>query len=278
MAESTLYVCASPIGNLGDVSDRLRAVLGEVELVYAEDTRRAATLLSHVGSTAKARSLFAGNEKARSEEIIGHLESGVSVALITDAGTPAVSDPGAWVVSLAHARGLRVTVVPGPSAVTAALALSGFPADRFVFEGFLPRRGGERRERLDRLAQEPRTIVLFASPNRLPEDLRDLSDALGADRQVAVTREISKVYEEVWMGTLGESTARWGEPTRGEVTVVLGPTELPGSDLAEAIGLARRLVGEGMALSEAARDAASATGASRRTVYQALLDDQARNA
>lgn len=275
MAEPTLFVCASPIGNLGDVTARLRTVLGEVDLVYAEDTRRAATLLSHVGSPAKARSLFAGNEKARSEEIIGHLEAGSSVALLTDAGTPSVSDPGAWVVSQAHVRGLRVTVVPGPSAVTAALALSGFPADRFVFEGFLPRRGRERQGILDRLALDERTIVVFASPNRLAQDLADLSAALGADRPVAVTREISKVYEEVWVGTLGESTARWSEPTRGEVTVVLGPTAPPGSDLDEAIRMARGLVEEGSSLSDAARDAAKSTGASKRSVYQALLDDQA---
>lgn len=272
-APGTLYVCATPIGNLGDVSSRLGETLRKVGFVYAEDTRRAGKLLSAVGASTPVRSMFVGNEKARAREALEHLENGLDVALISDAGTTSVSDPGSWLVARAHGSGFPVRVIPGPSAVTAALALSGFPADRFTFEGFLPRKGGEREEALRRIAEDHRTVVLFASPKRLADDLRDLHRLVGPDRPIAVTRELTKLYEEAWVGPLGEALAVWSEEPKGELTLVLGPqppSELP---LEVAVERARRLVSEGVSVSEAARQVATELGVSRRAIYQSLLDD-----
>ncbi len=275
MGEGRLYVCATPIGNLGDVTDRLRQVLSGVDLIYAEDTRRAAKLLSHLDIRAPVRSLFAGNEKERSAEVIAKLTEGLDIALVTDAGMPTISDPGAWVVSLAHQRGLGVSVIPGPSSVTTALALTGFPADRFVFEGFLPRKGRERARRLERIAGDDRTTVLFVAPHRISEDLSDLHAVLGDHRGVAVTRELTKLFEEVWVGPIGEAVERWAGEVKGEITVVVSAATETTDHLDTAIARARELVVAGESLSEAARRAAEETGAGRRPVYQALLDDQA---
>jgi 16S rRNA (cytidine1402-2'-O)-methyltransferase len=275
MAEGRLYVCATPIGNLGDVSERLRRTLTEVDAVYAEDSRRVAKLLAHLGVEVGVRSLFSGNEKSRSEELIARLESGMRVALVSDAGTPAVSDPGAWVVSLAHERGIPVTVIPGPSSVLTALALSGFPADRFVFEGFLPRRGKDRSARLAGLASEDRTAVVFASPRRLGDDLQAMLGVMGPGRRVAVTRELTKLHEEVWVGSLAEAVERWGGEVKGEVTIVVAPRVTPpGQDLDGAVSTARSLVEAGESVSEAARRVAEETGVSRRVIYQALVAGQ----
>lgn len=271
MSEGRLYVCATPIGNLGDVSDRLREVLGSVDMVYAEDTRRAAKLLSHLGVEKQVRSMFTGNEKARSREIIENLVSGLDVAVVTDAGTTAVSDPGAWVVSLAHEQDVPVTVIPGPSAVTAALAVSGFPADRFAFEGFLPRKGRERDERLSRITADDRTTVLFASPRRLAEDLADLSAALGRGRRVVVARELTKLFEEIWIGSLGDAVVHWADGAKGEVTLVVAPGGPQQLDFDSALAMAKGLVASGASVSEAARTASEATGVSRRQIYEALL-------
>ncbi len=176
MGEGRLVICATPIGNLSDVSERLGSALRDAELIYAEDTRRTRTLLDAVGATTTMRSMFEGNEAKRAEELIAALRDGKTVALVTDAGMPAISDPGARAVAMAHREGYPVSVVPGPSAVTSALALSGFGGDRFAFEGFLPRQGRDRTTRLERIASEDRPVVLFASPNRLAADLRDLAD------------------------------------------------------------------------------------------------------
>lgn len=273
MSDGHLYVCATPIGNLADVSDRLRTVLAAVDMIYAEDTRRTSKLLSHVGASVPLRSMFAGNEKTRSREIIESLQAGLDVAVVSDAGTTAVSDPGAWVVSLAHAAGILVTVIPGPSAVTAAIAISGFPGDRFVFEGFLPRKGSDRDQILDRIAGDDRTTVIFASPRRLGDDLRDLAAVAGDERNVAVTRELTKVYEEVWVGPLGDAVQHWAEDTKGEVTVVIAPAHRMDTPVEQGIEAGRQLVAEGKSVSEAAREAAQTTGAPRRQVYQSLLDD-----
>ncbi len=272
MTEGRLYVCATPIGNLGDITERLRDVLGSVDLVYAEDTRRASKLLSHIGVSVKVRSLFAGNEVERSEELIRRLVEGAKVALLTDAGTPSVSDPGAIAVSMAHSRGMAVTVIPGPSAVVTALALSGFAADRFVFEGFLPRKGSQRSVRISDLRTEQRTTVFFASPHRLADDLADLLHALGPERQVAVTRELTKLHEEVWIGNLGEAADRWSGEVKGEVTVVIAPAVASKADLESAISDARSLVKAGKSISEAAKEVAQTTGASRREIYERLLE------
>ncbi len=274
MAEGRLYVCATPIGNLGDVSERLRQVLGSVDLIYAEDTRRVAKLLSHLGVGTPVRSLFSGNEQERSEELVARLEEGIDIALVSDAGTPVISDPGARVVGLAHGRGLEVSVVPGPSAVTSALALSGFPADRFSFEGFLPRKGKERRQRLERIADDDRVVVLFASPHRLAADLVALRAALGGGRRIILARELTKLHEEVWRGTLDEAVPAWEGEVKGEITLVVEAAPAPTVDHEAALARARELVGSGLTLSEAARQAAAETGMSRRLLYQGLLEDQ----
>jgi 16S rRNA (cytidine1402-2'-O)-methyltransferase len=269
-----LLVCATPIGNLGDVSERLRNVLASADVVFAEDTRRTAKLLSHLVVSVRVVSLFAGNEQSRTTAVVDAVRSGDTVVLVSDAGMPTVSDPGATVVRAVREAGYPVTVVPGPSAVTTALALAGFGADRFVFEGFLPRKGKERAARLGELGRETRTVVLFASPNRLATDLVDLAQACGGSRQVAVMRELTKLHEETWVGTLEGAVERWPDPVRGEVTLVLAPIEPPAPSLDDAIERARSLVASGTSVREAARAASDETGASRREVYEALLADQ----
>lgn len=274
MAEGALVVCATPIGNLGDVSDRLRQALEEVDVIYAEDTRRSAKLLRHLGIEVPLHSLFEGNEMERSHRLVDDVASGLRVALLSDAGTPVVSDPGAVAVRLALERGLEVTTVPGPSAVTSALAVSGFSGDRFAFEGFLPRKGVEREHRLREVASSDRPVVLFVSPHRLTQDLTDLARASGSDRRVTVARELTKLHEEVWTGSLGGAIARFEPGARGEITVVVGPGEPAPVDETKSIEEARRLVAEGMSVSEAARLSAESSGVSRRLIYQALIEDQ----
>lgn len=272
MSESggRLYVCATPIGNLSDVSPRLADTLREVDVVYAEDTRRTATLLRHLGVEARTRSLFAGNEKARTEEMLAELASGRQVALVSDAGTPAVSDPGADAVRRTLEAGIEVRVIPGPSAVTSAVAVSGLGGDRFVFEGFLPRKGRERSRRLEAIAAEERPVVLFIAPHRMTADIEDLRRAAGDERTVVIARELTKLHEEVWTGSLAQAMDRWGEGVKGEITLVLAPATRRTPTLDEAVARARALVGEGLSPSAAARQASAELGVSRREVYQSL--------
>lgn len=272
MPDGKLVVCATPIGNLGDVTDRLRAALDDADVIYAEDTRRTAKLLSHLGISTPTRSLFAGNEKARTEELVRDVENGLIVALVSDAGMPIVSDPGAAAVREVRRRGAAVVVLPGPSAVTTAIALSGFPGDRFAFEGFLPRKGAERKRRIGVIGEETRPVVVFASPKRLAADLADLASS-EPEREVAVIREMSKLHEEVWTGSVAEGARHWSDvEVKGEITVVMGPTEPRPGSVADAVAAARALVEDGQLASAAARQAASASGVSRRDVYQGLLD------
>lgn len=277
MSEGRLFVCATPIGNLADVSERLVETLRTVDIVYAEDTRRTATLMQRVGSDVGMRSFFAGNEKARTEEALSDLRSGRRVALVSDAGMPVVSDPGANLVGLAHDEGFAVTVIPGPSAVTAAVALSGFGGDRFVFEGFLPKKGKERSRRIRVIVGEERPVVLFATPHRLATDLVDLRQALGDQRRVAVARELTKIHEEVWLGTLAEAEGRFSGDLKGEFTLVIEPSRPEPVAASEAISEARELVSDGVSPSDAARRVSESTGVSRRVVYQALLEGQDRS-
>lgn len=274
MPEGRLFVCATPIGNLGDISDRLRDVLTGVDVVYAEDTRRTGKLLNHVGAHPRTVSLFTGNERERTDQLLNDLAEGASVALVSDAGMPTVSDPGARAIGEARERGFEVTVIPGPSAVTTALAVTGFGADRFTFEGFLPRKGGDRSARLREIAADVRTVVLFSSPNRVGKDLEDLRVVAGADRQVVVTRELTKLHEEVWSGTLAEAADRWNGDQKGEFTLVMEPGQASEPSVEDAIEIARALVEDGTATSEAARTAARETGVSRRAIYQALLGQE----
>ena len=206
----TLVLCATPIGNLGDTSPRLLEVLGGADVVYAEDTRRAARLFRHLDIDRSARSYFVGNEAGRAGQLRDELANGMTVALLTDAGTPSVSDPGLSAVEAALEAGATVTTVAGPSAVTAALTVSGLPADRFVFEGFLPRSGGGRTTVLEALAVEQRTSVIFSSPRRLGADLADLAAKLGDRRRVVVVRELTKLHEEVWRGSLEDAAIPLG--------------------------------------------------------------------
>jgi 16S rRNA (cytidine1402-2'-O)-methyltransferase len=264
-----LILCATPIGNLGDAPPRLAEALATADVVYAEDTRRTRVLLDALGVTASLRSYFAGNEDRRSAELAERLGAGETLVLVTDAGMPGISDPGISAVRAAQRAGATVSVVPGPSAVTAALAVSGLPADRFVFEGFLPRSGSARRRRLDRLAAEERTTVLFAAPSRLADDLADLTAALGDERAVTVTRELTKLHEEVWQGTLGEAAQRWREVApRGEFTLVVAGVEAFVPDLATAQRHVEDLVAEGATVSAAVRRVADDTGVSRRELYE----------
>ena len=272
-ASGLLVVCATPIGNLDDASPRLAAALEQADATFAEDTRRARILLDRLGVSSELRSFFAGNERGRLPELRDRLEAGETVVLITDAGTPAISDPGFSAVRTALDAGARVSVVPGPSAVTAALAVSGLSADRFVFEGFLPRRGSNRARRLDDLARERRTMVLFSAPSRVGQDLADLGDALGSDRAVVVCRELTKLHEDIYRGTLSAAAENWsGEArARGEFTLVVAGGEAPAPDLASASRDVETLIRGGTALSEAVRTVARSFGVPRRALYEEVI-------
>lgn len=274
MSEGRLVVCATPIGNLGDISERLRNTLASADIIYAEDTRRTAKLLRHLVVNVPVASLFVGNEASRTDQVVEAVKRGEKVVLVSDAGMPTVSDPGAAAVRAVRNAGLPVSVVPGPSAVTTALALSGFGGDRFAFEGFLPRKGKARSDRLQAVADDERAVVIFASPNRLGNDLEDLTGACGADRGVAVLRELTKLHEECWVGNLGTAVERWAGDVKGEVTVVVAPTSLPGPSLGEAIERARGMVADGGSIRVSARTIAEDMGVSRREVYEALIADQ----
>jgi 16S rRNA (cytidine1402-2'-O)-methyltransferase len=269
-----LYVVGTPIGNLGDLSDRARETLAAVDLVAAEDTRRTGKLLAHAGIRARMLSLFEGNERQRIDELLERLSEGATVALVSDAGMPAVSDPGFRLLRAAVEAGIAISVVPGPSAVTAALVVSGLPTDRWVFEGFLPRRPSERRSRLRALAHDPRTVVLFESPLRVVTLLRDVLVELG-DRRAAVARELTKIHEEVLRGRVSEVLAILldSEP-RGEIVVVLEGAETPEAALSEMVDEAGRLVRDGMRKREAAAAVARVSGGSANEIYRALVDSE----
>jgi 16S rRNA (cytidine1402-2'-O)-methyltransferase len=276
MAEGKLVVCATPIGNLGDVTDRLRLALADADVIYAEDTRRTAKLLSHLGISTPTRSLFVGNERSRTDDLVRDVDHGLVVALVSDAGMPTVSDPGAAAVREVRRSGHAVVVVPGPSAVTTAIALAGFDDDRFVFEGFLPRKGEDRERRIDDVAGETRPVVLFASPKRLGVDLAELASR-APDREIAVIREMTKLHEEVWIGSVADAADHWGNlEVKGEITLVLGPGRPVIATVRDAMAAARAMIEEGESVSAAARRAASDSGVSRREVYQGLID-QDRN-
>ena len=228
-----LYVVATPIGNLADLGARAAEVLGRVDLIAAEDTRRAGRLLVHLGVQRELLPLHEHNEADQSAKLLRLLEGGGAVALISDAGTPLISDPGLKLVAAANAIGIRVVSVPGPSAVTAALSVSGLPTDRFVFEGFLPRRSARRRERLAEMAAEPRTIVFFEAVHRVEATLADMVAIFGGERRATLARELTKLHEQVLTASLAELGAALGDevPLRGEfVLVVAGAAGNPGAD------------------------------------------------
>ena len=276
MSEPTgeLVLCGAPIGDVGDASPRLAAVLAAADVVAAEDTRRLHRLATHLGvSPRRVVSFFEGNESARTPQLTAELVAGARVALITDGGMPAISDPGFRLVRAAVEAGIRVTVVPGPSAVTAALAVAGLPVDRWCMEGFLSRRAGERRRRLAALAAEPRTLVFFEAPHRLAATLVDLRDAFGGDRPAAVCRELTKTWEEVRRGPLAELADWAAAGVRGEITLVVGgaaPTteNVEPEALAAAVATA---VDAGVPRKEAISAVARERGVARRVVYDAVV-------
>ena len=263
----TLYVVATPIGNLEDVTLRALRVLREVELVLAEDTRRTRTLLTRHEIAKRPRSLHAHNEAQRSREVLAVLAGGSSVALVSDAGTPLVSDPGERLVAAAIEAGHAVVPIPGASAVLSALVASGLPAASFLFLGFLPRRKGEREALLARIRDRTETVILFESPRRLAATLCQLTDALG-DRPACVARELTKLHEEVARGSLPELAERFRDGTRGEVTLVIGGAEEePALDEAALDARIRSLVAEGTSPREVAKMLAPDARIPKREIY-----------
>lgn len=270
----TLTLAAAPIGRVEDASARLRRALADAEIIAAEDTRRLRRLAAElqVELRAKVVSYYDHNERARTGELIAELLAGHDVLVVTDAGMPGVSDPGYRLTRLAVEHGIRVTALPGPSAVTTALAVSGLPSDRFCFEGFLPRKAGERARRLAALATEERTMIFFEAPHRLHAALAAMAEAFGPDRPAAVCRELSKTYEEVRRGGLGE-LAEWaaGE-VRGEITVVVGGhvAERGARDMAELVAEVARREEQGVPRKQAIAEVARSAGVSKRELYAAV--------
>ncbi|HLV55020.1 MAG TPA: 16S rRNA (cytidine(1402)-2'-O)-methyltransferase [Actinotalea caeni] len=268
-----VVLAGTPIGDAEDAPPRLLRLLAEADVVAAEDTRRLRALVARLGVTPSGRvvSYHEHNEAARASELVEAALAGQTVLVVSDAGMPGVSDPGYRVVRAAVDAGVRVTAVPGPSAVLVALALSGLPTDRFCFEGFLPRKPAERRRALAALVTEPRTAVLFESTHRIADTLADMAQVLGPDRAAAVCRELTKTYEEVRRGTLAELAAWAADGVRGEITVVVaGAPPVPASTddlLAEVLDR----VADGERLKEATAAVAERTGASRRELYEAAL-------
>jgi 16S rRNA (cytidine1402-2'-O)-methyltransferase len=273
VSAGTLYLVGTPIGNLGDITERARETLAGASVVAAEDTRRTGRLLDHLGTRARLVSFFEGNERRRIPELLEALRRGEDVAVVSDAGMPGLSDPGYRLVRACVEEGIDVRVVPGPSAAVSALVVSGLPTDRFAFEGFLPRRASERRARMASLAAEPRTIVLFESPRRVAATLEEVERTLG-DRHVAVVRELTKLHEEVIRGRVAEVLAevRSRGELKGEVVVVVeGKADEPAPSIEDLVTEARSLVASGMRKREAAAEVAYRRGASANELYRALL-------
>ncbi|RPE79533.1 16S rRNA (cytidine(1402)-2'-O)-methyltransferase [Vulcaniibacterium tengchongense] len=269
-ASGTLHVVATPIGNLGDLPPRALEVLKSVAAVCAEDTRRTRQLLSHFGLERPLLALHQHNEDAQAAQLVARLQGGESLALVSDAGTPLVSDPGFRLVRAARAAGVRVSPVPGPCAAIAALSVAGLPSDRFAFEGFLPAKAAARRERLARLAGETRTLIFYESAHRIAETLDDLVAAFGAGRPAALARELTKLFETVLDGPLGalrERVAADPDQRKGEfVLIVQGAGEDADARIAEGQRLYARL-SEYLKPSQAARLAAELSGAPRKALY-----------
>ena len=269
-APGMLHVVATPIGNLGDLSPRALDTLRAVAAICAEDTRHTRQLLSHYGIEQTLIALHEHNEAGLAERIVARLRAGESLALVSDAGTPLVSDPGFRLVAAARAAGIRVSPIPGPSALIAALSVAGLPSDRFAFEGFLPAKAGARRERLAELAAEPRTLIFYESSHRIEDALADAVTIIGADRPAAIARELTKLFETVFSGRLGELQARVAadpDQRKGEfVLLIQGITDATEAKLAEGRRVYAKLI-EHLPPSTAAKLAAELSGAPRKVLY-----------
>lgn len=272
-----IILAATPIGNLGDASRRLIEVLENAEVIAAEDTRTTQRLLQalQIDNRPRLIALHDHNEKHKAAEL-ATLAAEVDLVVLSDAGMPTVSDPGYGLVAEAVAQGVTVTAIPGPSAVLTALAISGLPTDRFSFEGFLPRKPGERRAALAAVAAEPRTMVFFESPSRLAQALADMGGAFGADRRIAVCRELTKLYEEVRRGTAAE-LVEWAEAgVKGEIVIVVEGAAAREVSEEDAVAQVQQLVESGIRLKDAAAEVAGLTGLSSRDLYQAVLAARVR--
>ncbi|GAA5021726.1 16S rRNA (cytidine(1402)-2'-O)-methyltransferase [Terrabacter aeriphilus] len=273
MSTGTLVLAATPIGDPRDAAPRLAEELATADVVAAEDTRRLRRLLTELGVTPSGSvvSYHEHNEAARTPDLVARLVAGERVVVVTDAGMPSVSDPGYRLVAASVEAGVRVTCVPGPSAVLMALAVSGLPVDRFCFDGFLPRKPGERARVLAEVADERRTVVFFEAPHRLAETLAAMRDAFGPERRAAVCRELTKTYEEVRRGTLAELVG-WAEGgVKGEITVVVAGAERVVPSIDDAVAGIRQRVDAGERLKDVAADVAARTGLSKKALYDASL-------
>jgi 16S rRNA (cytidine1402-2'-O)-methyltransferase len=275
-----IILAGTPLGNPGDASERLRELLGSVDVVAAEDTRRVRRLASDLGVTITGRivSYFDGNERTRTDELIDAAQRGASILVLSDAGMPTVSDPGYRIVRAAIDHDIPLTCVPGPSAVLTALALAGLPTDRFCFEGFLPRKAGERARALAELRSSERTMVFFEAPHRLADTLAAMIEIFGADRQIAICRELTKTHEEVFRGSVAQASEWAADGVLGEVTIVLAgaDAEARRSELGlvtelDWVDAVRSAVAAGVDQRTAITDVAEAAQVGRRAVYEAVI-------
>ena len=265
-----LYVCATPIGNLEDASARLIRVLKEVDAVAAEDTRHTQKLLTHYSIGAKLISYHDQNERTQTKHLIERLKRGDKVALVSDSGTPSISDPGFQLIRACIEARLPIEVIPGPTAAISALVVSGLPTSRFSFEGFLSKKEGERRRRLERIAKDDRTLVFYEAPGRVAATLREILEVFG-DRAIALARELTKIHEEVIRGRVSEVLEEIGDVhLKGEVVIVVAGAEVA-EDLPGAVAEAKKLIEEGLTKAKAAAQAAASFGVTRRQVYDEIL-------
>lgn len=275
LEKGALYVVGTPIGNLGDFSPRAAETLAGADFIAAEDTRVTQKLLNHLGVHKPLLSYFEHNKLSRGETILQRLRAGESCALVSDAGMPAVSDPGETLIAACAREGLPVYVVPGPTAAISALAVSGLPTGRFTFEGFLSMNKRSRREHLRQVEHETRTMIFYEAPHKLRRTLGDFERTFGGDRRIALVRELTKVHEEVWRTTLAEAAAHYREQeARGEFVLVVAGAEAPPVEeaytLEDAVELARERMEAGESASEAAKQAAKETGVQKSEIYRAM--------
>jgi 16S rRNA (cytidine1402-2'-O)-methyltransferase len=275
-APGTLCLLATPIGNLGDISARAERALREADFVAAEDTRVTRKLLEHLGIKRPLLSSHAHNQRKSGEGIVERILRGETCALATDAGTPGISDPGVELVRLCAERGIAVTVIPGPCAAVSALVLSGLPSGRFAFEGFLSADARSRRDRLDELKTERRTMVFFEAPHKLERTLRDMLEAFG-DRNISVSRELTKLHEETLRFTLSEALEHFAQtPPRGEFTLVVAGAAAdaePKPDLDAAVAAALALIDDGTTAKDAVKAVSAETGVAKNALYNAVVDE-----
>ena len=270
-----LYIVGTPIGNLEDMTFRAVRILQAVDVIAAEDTRHTGKLLHHFQITTPQTSYHEHNQQRRIPELIEQLHQGKAIALVTDAGMPGISDPGYELVKACIEAGITVVPIPGPSAAITALSAAGLPTDKFVFEGFLPAKGQERKQRLDAIASLTQTLILYEAPHRLRQTLQDLAAVLGENRQIVLARELTKLHEEFWRGSITDAIAHYtSREPQGEFTLLIAGVSLEKPRLSEATIKAelQNLLDQGLSRSEASRQLAQLTSLSRRHIYQLALE------